>query len=118
MKIQNPGRFSAGCKTLGVSSLTYVTNRKDLPAEDEGERESQIGQITSVLGSILTSYSHDGESSSEDHKHHDIQPHEGTSDVNGIGRNGVPVVSDGVVPTEEEDCTDKDRPEDFNEDVR
>lgn len=89
----------------------------DVPAEDQGQGESQIGQITGVLGSVLTSYSHDGESSSEDHKHHDIQPHEGTSDVNGIGRDGIPVVSNGVVPAEEEDCSDKDRPENFDEDV-
>jgi len=27
MKIQNPGRFSAGCKTLKVSSFTCTTER-------------------------------------------------------------------------------------------
>lgn len=38
--------------------------------------------------------------------------------MNSVGGDGISVVSDGVVPAEEEDGTDKDRPEDLDEDVR
>lgn len=91
--------------------------KRDIPAEDQREREGQVGKITSVLGGILTSDSHDGKSSSEDHEHHDVQPHKGTSDVNSVGGDGVTVVSDWVVPAEEEDRTNENRPENLDENI-
>ena len=89
-----------------------------LPAEDERHGKGQVGKITGFLGCFLTSYSHDGKGGGEDHEQHDVQPHERTSFVDGIGGDSVSVVSDWVVPTEEQDRADKDRPKYFDQDVR
>jgi hypothetical protein len=46
MKIQNPGRFSAGCKTLRVSSLTWCDKcRKTYPQKIREREKAKLARL-------------------------------------------------------------------------
>ena len=60
MKIQNPGRELPDARTLGKLARSPLSGEErwrgqaDLPAEDETEREHEIGNVSSCFGELHT----------------------------------------------------------------
>jgi hypothetical protein len=117
MNFQKPGRVLYGTKILLVSEEFVAHREINLPAENETKRKHQVGNVTGSLGRLHSGDNGDGEGRSEEEEHLHVEPHEEPSNVDSVGPFRVSVVANGIVPAQEEDGSDKNRPRDLDNDV-
>lgn len=145
MKIlRNVKRMSDEIRGRGIALSTSAPEARELiwsrqdTAEDQSQREHEIGNVTSGLSSgngsddlwdtrvsfgCASNWSaskgtyHVGEGRSEDEELHKESPHESTACMDRSGVGCVVVHSDRVVPAEEDECTHEDCVWKFRDDV-
>ena len=121
MKIQKPGREPGPARTLtGVSIGQWGEQRRewrDIPAEDEAQREEQVGNVAARLGQVGAGDDHVGKGAGEHQKHPDEQEHERLALRRLARGDGVVVQADGVVPAGVDEDGHERVPGQLDEDV-
>lgn len=87
-------------------------------AEDEGEEEEEVSDVAAGFGVFDAGDDHAGEARGEEEEGEHKEEHEGAALVDGVGRFGVAVEPDGVVPCDEDEEAGESVPGEFDDDVR
>ena len=86
-------------------------------AEDEAEREDQVGDVSARLGRLDAGDDHVGEGTGEEQELEDEEEHQPAALVHGVGGFRVAVQADGVVPADEDEEGGERVPREFDDDV-